>query len=470
MVSVLSSYYEKFLATGEMKCIDEEIPFEIPATWEWVRGKSVFLPMESTKPAKDFVYIDVDAVNNKTNSIDKPKFILKTNAPSRATRKLHKNDILFSMVRPYLRNIALVPEEYANAIASTGFYVITSLNALFPKYIFLLMLSSYVVDGLNSFMKGENSPSINNCHIEDFLYPLPPLTEQHRIVAKVEELLPFVENYACAQNKLNKLNTEINDKLKKSILQEAIQGRLVPQIAEEGTVQELFEQIKQEKARLVKEGKLKKSVLSDSNIFRGDDNKYYEQIGKSVKEITEEIAFDLPNGWYWCRLKDICSIFTGATFKKEEATITRKGIRILRGGNISPFELKIKDDDIFLTKDKVKEDILLKENDILTPAVTSLENIGKMARVDSDMSDTTVGGFVFIIRLHLINRWFSKYILYLLSSPFMIDFMKSITNKSGQAFYNIGKERLSMALLPIPPLTEQYRIVTQIEKLFEQLR
>ena len=210
--------------------------------------------------------------------------------------------------------------------------------------------------------------------------------------------------------------------------------------------------------------------MTDSAIFKGDDNKYYEQIGKSVKEITEEIAFDLPNGWYWCRLKDICSIFTGATFKKEEATITRKGIRILRGGNISPFELKIKDDDIFLTKDKVKEDILLKENDILTPAVTSLENIGKMARVDSDMSDTTVGGFVFIIRLHLINRWFSKYILYLLSSPFMIDFMKSITNKSGQAFYNIGKERLSMALLPIPPLTEQYRIVTQIEKLFEQLR
>ena len=132
--------------------------------------------------------------------------------------------------------------------------------------------------------------------------------------------------------------------------------------------------------------------------------------------------------------------------------------------------MKIKDDDIFLAKDKIKEAILLKENDILTPAVTSLENIGKMARVDSDMPDTTVGGFVFIIRLHLINQWFSKYILCLLSSPFMIDFMRSITNKSGQAFYNIGKERLSTALLPIPPLVEQHRIVAQIEKLFEQLR
>ncbi|WP_290463995.1 restriction endonuclease subunit S, partial [Bacteroides acidifaciens] len=219
-----------------------------------------------------------------------------------------------------------------------------------------------------------------------------------------------------------------------------------------------------------KKGKLKKSALVDSVIYKSDDNKYYEQVGKEIKEITEEIAFDLPNGWNWCRLKDICSIFTGATFKKEEATTTRQGVRILRGGNISPFELKIKNDDIFLTEDKVKKDILLKENDILTPAVTSLENIGKMARVNSDMSDTTVGGFVFIIRLHLINQWFSKYILYLLSSPFMIDFMKSITNKSGQAFYNIGKERLSIALLPIPPLKEQQRIVAQIEKLFEQLR
>ena len=208
----------------------------------------------------------------------------------------------------------------------------------------------------------------------------------------------------------------------------------------------------------------------DSIIYKGDDNKYYEQVGKNINEITEEIAFDLPNGWNWCRLKDICSIFTGATFKKEDASTRGKGVRILRGGNISPFELKVKDDDIFLTEDKVKEDILLKENDILTPAVTSLENIGKMARVDNNIPDTTVGGFVFIIRLHLINRWFSKYILYLLSSPFMIDYMKSITNKSGQAFYNIGKERLSIALLPIPPLTEQYRIVAQIEKLFEQLR
>ena len=467
----MNSYYEKFLATGEVKCIDDEIPFEIPASWEWVRGRYIFLPMQSTKPIGEyFTYIDIDAVNNLKNVVDKPKKILCSQAPSRATRKLSENCILFSMVRPYLKNIAFITNEYKDAIARTGFYVIQPYPDLFPQYIFKLLLSAYVVDGLNQYMKGDNSPSINNEHIESFLYPIPPINEQSRIVKKLEILLPIVMKYKKSQKELDDLNAVVFHKLKKSILQEAIQGKLVHQIAEEETALELLEQIKQEKERLVKESKLKKSALSDSVIFKGDDNKYYEQVGKNINEITEEIAFDLPNGWSWCRLKDICSIFTGATFKKEETVTTKEGVRILRGGNISPFELKIKDDDIFLTKDKVKENIILKENDILTPAVTSLENIGKMVRVNSDMPNTTVGGFVFIIRLYLKNQWLSKYILYLLSSPFMIDFMKSITNKSGQAFYNIGKERLSTALLPIPSLTEQHRIVTQIEKLFEQLR
>ena len=144
--------------------------------------------MESIKPHDDFTYIDVDAVNNKMNIIAKPKRMLIGNAPSRATRKLHTNDILFSMVRPYLKNIALVAREYEDAIASTGFYVITPSIGYYPKFLFLLMLSNYVVDGLNSYMKGDNSPSINNCHIENYLYPLPPLAEQQRIVAQIEKL------------------------------------------------------------------------------------------------------------------------------------------------------------------------------------------------------------------------------------------------------------------------------------------
>ena len=228
--------------------------------------------------------------------------------------------------------------------------------------------------------KGIGIQGLSSGALHNILIPTPSINEQKRIISQIEAIMPIAVKYEKSQEELNQLNDSIHNRLRKSILQEAIQGKLVPQIPEERTAQELLEQIRQEKQKLVKEGKLKKFALSDSVIYKGDDNKYYEQVGKSDKEITEEIAFDLPNGWSWCRLKDICSIFTGATFKKEETVTTKEGVRILRGGNISPFELRIKDDDIFLTKDKVKEDIILKENDILTPAVTSLENTGKIVK------------------------------------------------------------------------------------------
>ena len=187
-----NKYYEKI--GKNVTCIDEEIPFEIPNGWVWARGTTLFLPMESTKPQEEnFTYIDLDAVNNKKNNIDNPKILKSTNAPSRASRKLHTNDVLYSMVRPYLRNIALVDKKFSNAIASTGFYVITPSIALNPHFLFRLMLSSYVTDGLNLFMKGENSPSINNSHIEDFLYPLPPLAEQQRIVESIEAIFRCIE-------------------------------------------------------------------------------------------------------------------------------------------------------------------------------------------------------------------------------------------------------------------------------------
>ena len=467
----MSSYYEKFLATGEVKCIDEEIPFEIPQGWEWSRMGSIGDWGAGATPAKgntsyyggNILWLRTGELNNSI--VNDTEIKITDKALKECSLRLNKaGDVLIAMYGATIGKVAIAGCELTTNQACCACTPI----GIFNYYLFYFLMGNQV----DFIKKGEGGaqPNISREKLVAHLMPIPPIQEQHRIVERIKDVLPLTDKYAHSQIALDELNRSINGKLKKSILQEAIQGRLVPQVAEEGTAQELLEQIKLEKQKLVKEGNLKKSALSDSVIYKGDDNKYYEQVGKSDKEITEEIAFDLPNGWSWCRLKDICSIFTGATFKKEETVTTKEGVRILRGGNISPFELRIKDDDIFLTKDKVKEDIILKENDILTPAVTSLENIGKMVRVNSDMPNTTVGGFVFIIRLYLKNQWLSKYILYLLSSPFMIDFMKSITNKSGQAFYNIGKERLSTALLPIPSLAEQHRIVAQIEKLFEQLR
>ena len=466
-----NSYYEKFLATGEVKCIDEEIPFEIPATWEWCRLGYIFSHCTgkalngTNRKGNLYTYITTSNLywdRFELSSLKEMYFTEEELGKCTATKGdllvCEGGDIGRSAIWNYDYNIRI-----QNHIHKLRSYI--PLCTRFFYYVMYLYKGIGYIGGKGIGIQGLSSGALHN-----ILIPTPSINEQKRIISQIEAIMPIAVKYEKSQEELNQLNDSIHNRLRKSILQEAIQGKLVPQIPEERTAQELLEQIRQEKQKLVKEGKLKKFALSDSVIYKGDDNKYYEQVGKSDKEITEEIAFDLPNGWSWCRLKDICSIFTGATFKKEETVTTKEGVRILRGGNISPFELRIKDDDIFLTKDKVKEDIILKENDILTPAVTSLENIGKMVRVNSDMPNTTVGGFVFIIRLYLKNQWLSKYILYLLSSPFMIDFMKSITNKSGQAFYNIGKERLSTALLPIPSLAEQHRIVAQIEKLFEQLR
>ncbi|WP_455550437.1 restriction endonuclease subunit S [Capnocytophaga ochracea] len=321
----------------------------------------------------------------------------------------------------------------------------------------------------DSTMKGAGS-AIKNIppfeYLKKILTPLPPLKEQQRIVEKIEELIPHIEHHGKAQVELNTLNKNIKEQLKKSVLQYAIEGKLVPQDETEGTAEVLLEQIQKEKLKLYEENKLKKKDLEHSTIFKGEDNKYYEKIGKNVTEITDDMLLDLPVGWRWCRLKDIVFIFTGATFKKEEVSVESIDIRILRGGNIQPFRLTNRVDDIFLPKDKVKENILLKKNDIVTPAVTSLENIGKMARVEFDLESTTVGGFVFILRQFYCNDIVSKYLLALLSSPVLIDYIKSITNKSGQAFYNISKNRLEMTLLPLPPLAEQQRIVESIDAIF----
>ena len=379
----------------------------------------------------------------------------------------NRGDILYSKLRPYLLKILVAPE---GGICTPEIIPFTCYGDICRDYIVSFLKSPYVDDYINSVTFGVKMPRVSTETMTSLLVPLPPISEQFRIAKKTKVLMPYLDGYGKTQEKLNKLNEELSDSIRKSILQEAIQGKLVSQQPEEGTAEELLTEIRKEKELLVKEGKLKKSALNDSAIFKGDDNKYYEQIGTEIIDITDEIPFDIPKSWIWTRLKNFCFVCTGATFKKEEMESEHCGIRVLRGGNIKPFQLCTKPDDIFIPQSKVKEDILLKHNDIVTPAVTSLENIGKMARVELDMPHTTVGGFVFIIRPLGGGESLSKYLLAFMSSPSAIDFMKSITNKSGQAFYNIGKERLVTALVPIPPLAEQELIVSKIEKLFEQLR
>ena len=470
----MSSYYEKFLSTGEVKCIDDEIPFEIPSNWEWTRISSIFQlnPRVEANDNMLAAFIPMEAISAVYGS-DYHYYERKWKEIKSGFTQFADGDIAFAKITPCFQNRkSAVFSNLPNGIGAgtTELKVLRPYGETINRFYTLYFLESpYFIDEA-TFKGTANQQRIVVGYLENKLFPLPPIEEQRRIADKIAEVLPIADRYGKTQTILDNLNVELKNILKKSVLQEAIQGKLVPQIEAEGTVQELLEQIQQEKQKLVKEGKLKKSALNDSVIFKGDDNKYYEQIGQETIEITEDIPFEIPSNWEWCRLRDICSIFTGATFKKDEAKTDCKGVRILRGGNILPFEIIQKTDDIFLSPEQIKESILLKQNDIITPAVTSLENIGKMARVEQNMPNITVGGFVFVLRPHYSDEWLSKFLLFFMSSPSAIEFMKSITNKSGQAFYNIGKERLAMTLVPIPPKDEERRIVVKIEDLLDRIK
>lgn len=222
----------------------EEQPYEVPENWVWVYGKNIFMPMESRKPdGEDFYYIDIDAIDNKNQVVTEAKKIKTAQAPSRASRKLHTGDTVFSLVRPYLKNIAYIDVQLSDCIASTGFFVCTPNAALNDKYLYRLMVSSYVVDGLNKHMKGDNSPSIRKDDIENYPFPLPPLSEQQRIVERIEELFAKLDE---AKERLQEV-ADIFAVRKAAILHKAFTGELTKQWrCENGVSDESWEEKKGE--------------------------------------------------------------------------------------------------------------------------------------------------------------------------------------------------------------------------------
>ena len=464
-----------------MVCIDKEIPFEIPNGWEWCRlgqlctvfgriGFRGYTKADMVQEGKGAISISPSNMNDDGSMhFHSNTYISWFKYDESPEIKIRENDILVVKTGSSYGKTCVVPRLPQKATINPQIAVLKYIGCN-NVYLSSVLSSPNSRRQFERYVLGTSIPTFSQERLSSTIIPLPPLSEQNRIVDLLKTMQPLVNQYNKLHVNLEELNASVKSVLRKSILQEAIQGKLVAQDASDEPASVLFQRIREEKLRLVKEGKLKKKDVIDSTIFRGDDNKYYEQISDKVVEITEDIPFDVPEGWSWCRLKSICTIFTGATFKKEEANTGRTGIRILRGGNILPFEITFKADDIFLPYNAIKENILLRKNDIVTPAVTSLENIGKMARVKDDLPDVTVGGFVFVLRLYFSNECLSQYLLALMSSPTIIEYMKSITNKSGQAFYNIGKERLATTLLPIPPLSEQQRIVNQIEKIFSEIK
>ena len=440
-----NSYYEKFLATGEVKCIDEEIPFEIPNGWQWERIGNIFETTSGSTPLSRNPDYYKNGNINWVRTTDLNNGIL------------NKTEIQITSKAIIDYNLSILPQTsvcvamYGGA-GTIGKHCILHFDTTINQSVCAIQPNGFCnMDYIHTFIEyqrpfwmdfaagSRKDPNINQLIIKHCLLPIPPQEEQLRIVTKLNQLYPYIYQYGNSQNRLNQINKEIWHSLKKSILQEAIQGKLVSQIAEEGTAQELLEQIRQEKLQLVKEGKLKKSALTDSIIFRGDDNKYYERINEQIVEV--ELPFEYPNSWIVLRLKDICQLTDGekrngkgicldAKFLrgKSSATIIEKGRFVYAGDNI-----------------------------ILVDG----ENSGEVFSIPQDgyMGST------------FKQLWLSSVMWKPCILAFILFYKEALRNsKRGAAIPHLNKDLFYKLPIGIPPLSEQQRITCQINNLFQLIK
>ena len=445
----MSSYYEKILATGEVKFIDEEIPFEVPQGWEWERFGNVMINKDSERIPL---------------SVAQRQHLKKTYDYYGASGVIDKVDkYLFD------KDLLLIGEDGANlinrstpiAFIAKGKYwvnnhahVLDVCSGMALSYVALFINAISLVD----YVTGTAQPKMNQEKMNSILLAIPPVKEQHRILEKMSKVDAFVDKYASLQTKLDSLDNSVYELLRKSILQEAIQGKLVPQIAKEGTAQELLEQIKVEKEKLVKEGKLKKSVLNDSVIFRGDDNKYWEKSGDSIVCIDEEIPFGIPSSWSWCRLGNIASVKGGKRIPVgEKLTTENTGHMYIRVADMK--ENTVKTDDIHYISESIYQKIksyTISTEDLYITVAGTIGSVGEIPKV-FDNANLTENADKIVFR-----GICKKFLMYCLLSNFVQSQIKKCTTKVGQP--KLAIVRIEDLLIPLPPIKEQYRIVHKIEQ------
>ena len=463
-----NSYYEKILATGEVKCIDEEVPFEIPQGWEWERIGNLFETTSGSTP------LSRNPDYYKNGSIN---WVRTTDLNNGV---LCKTEILITEKACSDYNLTILPQNsvciamYGGA-GTIGKHSILQFDTTINQSVCAIKPNGYCnMDYLHTFIEyqrpywmnfaagSRKDPNINQLIIKHCLLPIPPQKEQVRIVENLRLLNPYIARFGECQIKLEHINKEISDLLKKSILQEAIQGKLVPQIAEEGTAQELLEQIKTEKQKLVKEGKLKKSALNDSVIFRGDDNKYWEKSEDGAVCIDEEIPFDIPSNWTWVRLDDICSfIHRGKSPKyspiKKYPVVAQKcnqwvGFSIEKAKFIEPQSITSYNSEYFL-----------QDRDLMWNS-TGLGTLGRMAIYYTILNPyelAVADSHVTVIRPYK-TYIVSEYLYYYFASNTVQSVIEDKSDGSTKQ-KELATKTVKSYLVPLPPFAEQLRIVQKIK-------
>ena len=457
-----NSHYEKFILTGEVKCIDDEIPFELPNGWEWCRLGEVFLHASGKQQSSANNLSGTPQKYITTSNVYWGLFDLKSLKVMNFTdfeiqsKSATKGDLLVCEGGAGYGRSAIWNEDYDICLQN-------HLHRLRPcikgicEYVFYLL---YLLKESNQLASvGTAMPGLSASSLKNILLPLPPLVEQQRIVAKIEELMPLVEQYHKAQSELEVLNTNIREQLKKSILQYAIEGKLVPQCEEDGTAEDLLQEIQAEKQRLCAEGKLKKKDLTHSTIFRGEDNKYYEKtiLTGEVKCIDEEIPFEIPISWRWVRFGQIVRISIGKTPVRGDvrywSNTTKPWVSIsdmVDYGYINNTKEKISDAAASLMSSISPAGSLLMSFK-LTVGRTSILNI------DAYHNEAIITIYPFIDDEFALRNYLF-YTLPILSN--MGDSKDAIKGKT------LNTQSINNLLIPLPSLKKQLHIINRLEKLY----
>ncbi len=451
-----NSYYEKMLATGEVKCIDEEVPFEVPKGWEWCRFSSLYLSLtDGTHSTPKYTlsgipFISVKDMSSGVIDFSNTKYISKEEHQKLSDRcHPQKGDLLLSKVGTTGIPAMVTTDREFSLFVSVALIKLIQCD-INREFLVFMIQSPLVQEQAKENTRGVGNKNWVLSAVSKTLMVVPPLEEQGRIRNRLNLILSYVERYSSSQDKLDLLNANIVTDLKKSILQEAIQGKLVPQIAEEGTAQELLEQIKAEKQKLVKEGILKKSALNDSVVFRSDDNRYYEQIGKKCLDITDEIPFDIPENWQWIKLDQGISLLSGRDLEPSQYNDLHHGIPYITGAS------NFVNSNLIINRWTEAPITISNKGDLL---LTCKGTIGSMAF--NDIGQIHIARQVMAITSYGIDL---KYIKCFLQSNLSI-----LEKNANSMIPGISRSTLLGMLFPLPPFKEQQRIVAQIEKLFEQL-
>ena len=447
---------QKLIAEGKIKkekalapITEEEIPFEVPENWTWVKLRNICSkivdgdhnpPKGESKPTPFYMISAQNVINNDLN-LDNVRYLsLEQFEEENKRTLLKKGDILLTIVGTLGRSC--VYNKNYNLAFQRSVSVITTL--IFNEYLKSVFDSPFIQDAMNTKATGTAQKGFYLKQLENLLIPLPPLEEQKRIVSKIEELLPYVDKYQEYYDELESLNSKFPGQLRKSILQYAIEGKLVEQRPEEGTGQELFNQIQEEKQKLIAEGKIKKE--------------------KALTPISdEEIPFDIPVSWRWCRLGKIIEIKSSKRVFEKDYVL--EGIPFYRSKEIGELSLgkTILSKSLYISKEHfsiIRENYgIPKEGDIF---LTSVGTIGNCWISDGREFYYKDGNITQLCSSININ---SNYVAYFIKSPI---FSSQVSSKvSGTAYNALTIIKLNNLIFPLPPLAEQKRIVAKVEELFK---